>query len=192
MVHIESDAESNSGLIIDEPAKGKPKQSAEMRPATQSASPDTSATALVTGAQAPREVEQEEEEMEVGGEAEASTPTLEESAKAVVSLPTPTPIPIYTTVVSSPTPTRLPIYSTLTSTTQFRSVLAPTCDAITEFLHYPLGQGPDPSSIAQHIALVQSTMSAQAPISSPIVIPTPPFNLHLEPVHMEFLKKKSE
>ena len=54
VVHIESDVESNSGLMIEEPAEGTPKLNAEQ--AGQSASADTSATPLMTGVQAPLEV----------------------------------------------------------------------------------------------------------------------------------------
>ena len=46
--------------------------------------------------------------------------------------------------------------------------------------------------ITQQPALVQSTTSVQSPISSPMVSPPPPFNVHLDLADMEFLRKKAE
>ena len=53
-------------------------------------------------------------------------------------------------------------------------------------------KGPYPSSTAQAGALVQSTLSELAPISSPMVSHIPPFKVQLDPADMDFLKKKSE
>ena len=53
-----------------------------------------------------------------------------------------------------------------------------------------MSHGPHPSSNAEPGVLVPSTMSAQAPISIPMVSPTPPFNIHLDHAEMDFLKKK--
>ena len=65
-------------------------------------------------------------------------------------------------------------------------------DAITDRLRYALGQRLHPTLIAQQTALVQSTMSVQGSISTRMVSPTLPFNEHLDPADMEFLKKKVE
>ena len=59
MVAFQSDAESNSGLMIDEPAEGTPRPSAGTGIPMQEVSADTSPTPLVTDVQAPMEVEQE-------------------------------------------------------------------------------------------------------------------------------------
>ena len=90
MIAIESDAESNSGLMIDEPTEGTPKQSVEQ--AMQSASADLSATPLVTGVQAPMEVG--EEGIETAEALEFSAATPESESAMVVSSSTPTPISI--------------------------------------------------------------------------------------------------
>ena len=61
---IESDVESNTGLVFDEPAKEIPKQSAGSGQKLQSPSADTSATPFSTGVQVPMEVKDEEMEAE--------------------------------------------------------------------------------------------------------------------------------
>ena len=66
VVAIESDVESNSGLVIDEPPEEMLKQSTGTEQAMQSASADPSATLLATGLQPPMDVEQKEAEMETG------------------------------------------------------------------------------------------------------------------------------
>ena len=116
VVSIESDAESISGLRIDEPGDGTPQQSAGTGSAMQSASGDTGATTLLKDVQAPMEVEQEQEETEIGAEVESNIQTLEESAKDVAIPSTRTSIPIYKSVLNSPTPTPTPIYSSVPST----------------------------------------------------------------------------
>ena len=44
--------------------------------------------------------------------------------------------------------------------------------------------------LPQQSALVQSTRSVQGPISRPLLSPAPPFNAHIDPAEIEFLKKK--
>ena len=62
---IESDAESNSGLIIDEPPTETAKDIAASEQALQSPSADPSPTQFATGAEAPIEELGEEEQMEM-------------------------------------------------------------------------------------------------------------------------------
>ena len=88
-------------------------------------------------------------------------------------------------------PTPAPIYSTLTTTSPIPSTLVPIWDAITDTLRYALGQGPHPTLLT-HRPLVQSTMSAEGPIPSSMVSPTPSFNAHLDLADVDFLKKKAE
>ena len=112
--------------------------------------------------------------------------------------PTPTPIPIYSTIVCPPTPTPILIYSIVLTSAQVPSIPTPTITNCTGVFPNPAiissasRQGPHPSLTAQQEALVQPTMSAQAPISSPILALTPHFNVQLDPADMDFLKKKSE
>ena len=59
-MQIESDAESDPGLLIDEPAKETPKESALTEQAAQPMSADTSGTPLATGVQTALDVQGEE------------------------------------------------------------------------------------------------------------------------------------
>ena len=61
MVAIESDAESNSGFMIDEPAEGIANRSARTGPTVQAASANTRATPLAKNVPTPMEVQGEEE-----------------------------------------------------------------------------------------------------------------------------------
>ena len=121
--------------------------------------------------------------------ATTSTPNPDHTYSTTVRLPM--PIPIFTTA-SSLVPSPVPIYSTVTTTFAIPPTLLPICDSITDMLRYALGQGPHPTLLPQQTTLVQSTMSAQAPITSPIVASTHPFNVHLDPADMDFLKKKAK
>ena len=116
--------------------------------------------------------------------------TPESDMETTVRSPTPGPISIFSTVVSPPPPTPIPIYSNVTSTCHVPRVLVPICNAISEILCYAFGQGPNLSLSGPPAALRQSTMSGQATLSSPMTSPTPPFNIHLDPSDMNFLKKK--
>ena len=89
-------------------------------------------------------------------------------------------------------PSPAPIYSTLTTTSSIPATLVPIFDPITDTLRYALGQGSQPTLLTQQSTLVQSTMSAQAPITSSIVAPTVLFNTRLHPADMDFLKKNAE
>ena len=122
---------------------------------------------------------------------EANIPTREELGMVVASTPKQTPAHTYSTVVSSSTPTQAPIYSIVTTTSPVPRTLLPICDAITDTLCYPLQQSPHPTIPAKQRALMQSTMTVQLHISSPVVSPTPSFNTHLDLTDMEFLKKKT-
>ena len=127
---------------------------------------------------------QGEEEVETDVAMEISTPTLEELASVLASSPTGAAIPIYSMVLSIPQvpPSPTPIQTITNCNASFPNP---------PIIRYALGQGLHPSLPAQQEALVQSTMSAHAPISSPIVAPTP-FSVHLDHADMDFLKKKSE
>ena len=59
---------------------------------------------------------------------------------------------------------------------------------MTDTLLYAMGMGPHPASLQQ--PTVQTTMSVQAPISSPVVTPSPTFYVHLDVADLEFLRKK--
>ena len=72
------------------------------------------------------------------------------------------------------------------------STLVPICDAITDTLRYALGQGPHQALLTKQTTLVQSMMSAQVQISSSMVNPSPPFNVHHDSADVVFLKKKAE
>ena len=91
------------------------------------------------------------------------------------------------------------IYSTVLSSSQVPSIPTPTRTTIRNFnaifpnkaiFLYAFEQCPNPSSTAQESALVQSTTSAYPPMSNPIVVHTPPFNIHLDPADMDFTKLK--
>ena len=200
---ISSDEDSNSELVIEgqvENAQGN----AGTGPTAHSTSANVSVAPLEIAAQLAEEIEQQEQEAEVGDEAEVSVPTPEELAMAVVTTPTPTSDHTYSTTVSLPTPTpkaptvsssaptQIPIYSTLTTTSPIAATIVPIYDAITDIFRYALWQGPHPAMLTQQSALVQSMTSVQSPISSPMVSPHPPFNVHLELADMEFLRKKAE
>ena len=116
-----------------------------------------------------------------------------------VSSAKPTPIPIYTMAVSSHKPRPISIYSIPVPSCPVPPSPTPNvttvvnCNALLPnpaIIRYALGQGPHPLLTTQHGALVQSTMSAQTLNSRPIVSPTPPFNGHFDPAHMDFLKSK--
>ena len=59
---------------------------------------------------------------------------------------------------------------------------------MTDTLLYPMGMGPHPASLQQ--PALQTTISVQGPISSPVVTPSPTFNAHLDVADMDFLRKK--
>ena len=102
VVAIESNAESNSDLIIHESAEETSKESAVAEQARPSGSADSSAVPFATGVKTPMEVQSEEGEVEKGAMGELNVPTPEsEMAMAELSSPTPTIISIYSTVVSS-------------------------------------------------------------------------------------------
>ena len=167
-------------------------------------------------ARIPMEVEQDEEEVEGGVAMDTRMPMQEELAIAVASTPTPTPDQTYSSTVSLPTrtpspttvslptptptltivissiPISMPIYATLTTTSAVPSNLVRICDAITGTLRYALGQGPPPTLLTQQVAPVQSTTSAQCPISCQMLSTSPLFNVHLDPADLDFLKKKAE
>ena len=146
------------------------------------------------------DVEQEEEEMETAQVLEANIPKLEEFSSAVVNSHAPTLISILSTVLSAPKSTPIPIYSMVMSVAQVPQSPTPNpritnCNAIfpiPAIIGYAFGQGPHPSLNAQPEALVQPTMSAQAPISSIILALPHPFNVELDPADMDFLKMKSD
>ena len=135
---------------------------------------------------------------------ELSMPTQEELAMAVAITPTPTPDHTYSTIASAPTPIATqtivssllpipaPIYSTVVTTSPIPSAFLPICHAITDMLRYALGQGPHPTLLTQQTTRVQSTMSAQRPISCSTVSAPLPFNVHLDPADLDFLKKRAE
>ena len=174
----------NSSLLIFEPAEEVSKDSVAIAQAMQSGSADISALSLSTGVEAPMALGGEEEtETEEPTEMSATTPEIQ-SAMAVVSYPTHTHISIYYIVVSS---SRLSGSLTPTLTT------ISNCNAIfpnAAVLLFAIGQGPHLSSSAPQIPLVHSTLSAQAPISSPIVAPTHPLKISLDLLHVDFLQKK--
>ena len=127
------------------------------------------------------------------------TPTLDELASAVPSSPTPDTIIIYSTIVSSPTPNPIPVYSmvlivpkvppsptAIPTITNFNAIFANTV-----LISYAFGQCPHLSLIAQQEDVGQSILSAQAPISCPIVAPALPLNIQLDPADTDFLRKKS-
>ena len=116
-MEVESDAESNSALVIDELAEETSKESVTTGQAEQSGRADTGAVQLPKDGEASTDVV-EDEEMKNEEGAELSAPTSEkQSVMAVVSSLTPTPISIYSTVLSSsqvhPAPT--PTLSTITN-----------------------------------------------------------------------------
>ena len=76
-LHIESDAESDTGLMSAEPATEIPKQNAGMELAMQLASADTSAIPMATGLQTPMDVQGEEEAMETEVALDLNVPTAE-------------------------------------------------------------------------------------------------------------------
>ena len=90
--------------------------------------------------------------------------------------------------LSSSQPTPVLIYST-TTTTSVPPNLIPISDAMREILRYALNLGTDPVSSPQQ-AMVQITISVQAPISSPVLNPSPTFDVHLNVADLEFLQKK--
>ena len=100
--------------------------------------------------------------------------------------------------VRSPTLTPISIYATLLCSTQAPPSPTPTISAINcnsifpnpAIVVYAFGQGAHPAPTATQVGLGQSTMSRQAPISSPTIDPSPPFDSHLDPADIEFLKKK--
>ena len=94
--------------------------------------------------------------------------------------------------VSSSVPTLMPIYSTLTTSSPIPSTIMPICDAITNLFRISPRQGPHSEMFPRQSALVQSKTSVQSGISSQMLSPSPPFNVHLEPADMEFLRKKLE
>ena len=138
----------------------------------------------VQGGQGKEEAKEGEAALDV------NVPKPESDMETPVCSPTPNPVSIYSTPLSPPTPTPIPIYSTVTSTAQVPPVLVPTCNSITEILRYAFGHAPHPSLILPAAALVQSMMSAQRQITSPMVSPSPPFNIYLDPADLDFLKKK--
>ena len=170
-VEIESDEDTNlDALVIDEPRVGALRESAVTRSVVQSIIVYTSAVPVAMTEETP---------MDVGAVEEMET----ESATAL-DPPTPTPISIYSTAVSS---------SQIPASTMPTLCPITNCNAIfpnTAVLLYAIGQGPHPSSTAPQVAIVQSTMSSQALISSPIVAPSPPFNTHLDSADMDFSKRK--
>ena len=134
---IESDVESKSGLIIDEPAKEAAKDRAATGQGMQSARADITAATLRLGGEAPMEVQGEEQEMETEVALDLNVPTPESEAAMTVSSPTPTPISIYSTVVSAsqvpsiPTPT----LSTITNCSAICPILAFTFYAMSQSPH---------------------------------------------------------
>ena len=115
IVAIESYEESDAELMIDEQAKGTPKQSAGTGLVMQSTSSNSSAAPRTAAAQTSLEVEQEEEEVEAEVAMEIIIPAPEELAMAVAGPPTPTSGPIYYATGSIPTPT--PVSTTVSSPT---------------------------------------------------------------------------
>ena len=170
IVAIESDVESDEELGSDEQTKGTTKSKAWTGLEVQSTSGNTSATPMDADRRIPMEVEQEEEEAEAR--------VAMETTIAVVTTPTPTTAHTYSTTVSAPTPipirttmgslmpTPAPIFSTVRTTSTVHSTLVQICDASTNTLRYALRQGPHPTLLTEQTTLVQSRMSAQAPISS--------------------------
>ena len=75
-MEVDSDAESNSVLISDQPVKETPKQNAATEYAVQSASRNRRATMLAMDVQAPMDVEQQEEELAKEA-TESKTPTVD-------------------------------------------------------------------------------------------------------------------
>ena len=193
VVALPSDEESDSELVIDSSAEGTVEQSAGTGPAVQSISAITSATPMETEARENGEKEPEEE-LGGGGETamETSVPTQDELSMAVAGSPTPTPDHTYPTVVRSSTPTPAPIYSITSTTSSVPSTLVHISDVMTAILRYALNQGPHPATLTQQAALLQTTMSVQVPISSPVLSPTPSFNTHLNLADVELLKRKLE
>ena len=173
---------SNSALLINDSAEEASKETAATGQAMQSMSATTRAVAFATGVEAPMDVGGEEGfETEETSELSVRTPELE--SKMAMSSHTPTPFSIFSTVVSSsrvlssPTPP-------LITVTKFNAFFQTPAILLLE-----MSQRPHPSLTAPHDALEQSTMNAQAPISSSIVAPSP-FNFHLDPADMDFLKIK--
>ena len=60
---------------------------------------------------------------------------------------------------------------------------------MTDILRYALKLGPHPVPSPQQ-ATVQTTISLQAPISSPVLTPSPTFAFHLDVADLKFLQKK--
>ena len=112
----------------------------------------------------------------------------EEFGLATTSTPTPICDHSDSTTVSSSQPTPVLIYST-TTTTSVPPNLIPISDAMREILRYALNLGPHPVSSPQQ-SMVQTTISVQVPISSPVVNPSPTFDVHLDVGDLEFLQKK--
>ena len=161
-----------------------------MEKAVQSASVDIRASLQASGVKAHMYIE-EEEEVETEAAMEPNTTTLEQSPKAVTDWPTIAPFSICSTTVSSHTPTTITIYSMFVIGSQFPPYLTPTsanCNAMVQnpaFLIYAFGESAYSSSSAQSGAHAQSTMCAQVPIYSPLVAPSHPFSIHLDPADMD-------
>ena len=73
VVHVESDVESVTCLMIDEPGKELPKQSVEQQ--LQIASDSTCSTPLAMWEPTPMDVQGEEQEMEMDTMLEVNVPT---------------------------------------------------------------------------------------------------------------------
>ena len=83
-MHVESDAESDTGLMIDDPAKEILQQSAGKGQAVQLISTNTSVTLLATGVPTPMDLQGEEEEMETEAALDVNVPTLESDMATAV------------------------------------------------------------------------------------------------------------
>ena len=118
-------------------------------------------------------------------EAEEAEHEVEEEQQAMETS-VPTSDHTYSTTVSASQSTPVPIYSTAT-TTSVPPNLVPISDAMTDTLRYAMGMGPHPALLQQ--PAVQTTLSVQGPISSPVVTPSPTFKSHLV-ADLEFLQKK--